>query len=57
MQKMSESPYEMIQQEGSMTIFYVGNERIELKEALEKYTDELLVIVDDSNAHKIIKTK
>ncbi len=57
MQKMSEPPYEMIQEEGSITIFYVGKERIELKEALRKYADESLVIVDDSNAYEIIKTK
>jgi len=57
MQKMSKSPYEIIQEEGSITIFYVGKERIELKEALKKYADESLVIVDDSNAHEIIKTK
>ena len=57
MQKMSKSSYDTIQEEGSITIFYVGKERIELKEALKKYADELLVIVDDSNAHEIIKTK
>ncbi len=57
MQRMSESPYKMIQEEGSISIFYVGNERIELKDALQKYVDESLIIVDDSNAHEIIKTK
>ena len=57
MQKMSKSPYEIIQEEGSITIFYVGKEGIELKDALKKYADESLVIVDDSNAHEIIKTK
>ncbi|WP_297524757.1 NifB/NifX family molybdenum-iron cluster-binding protein [Sulfurovum sp.] len=57
MQKMSEPPYEMIQREGSITVFYVGSDRIELAEAVKKYEDESLVIVDDSNANEIIKTK
>lgn len=57
MQKMSEPPYEMIQREGSITVFYVGNDRIELAEAVKKYEDESLVIVDDSNVNEIIKKK
>jgi len=57
MQKMSEPPYEMIQREGNITIFYVGSERITLSEAIKKYEDESLAIVDDSNANEIIKKK
>ena len=34
MQKMSEPPYEMIQREGSITVFYVGSDRIELTVAV-----------------------
>jgi len=57
MQKMSQPPYQMIRNEGSITVFHVGSDRILLSEALKRYEDESLVIVDDTNAGEIIKTK
>ena len=56
-QNMSQMPYEYIQKDGRITIFYVGSDRIELGEVVKKYIDESLVIIDDSNADKIIKIK
>jgi len=56
MQKMSQPPYEMIKEEGSISILYAGSDRIELPEALEKYESNELIILDDSNAPDIIKS-
>ena len=56
MQKMSQPPYEMIKEEGSISILYAGSDRIELAEALKKYEADELVILDDSNAPDIIKS-
>ena len=56
MQKMSQPPYEMIKEEGSISIFYVGSDRIELPEALKRYEADELVILDDTNALDIIKS-
>ena len=56
-QNISQMPYEYIQKDGRITIFHVGSDRIELGEAVKKYIDESLVIIDDSNADEIIKMK
>ncbi len=56
MQKMSQPPYQMIKEEGSITIFYVGSDRIELSEALKKHKANELVILDDTNAPDIVKS-
>ena len=56
MQKMSQPPYQMIKDQGSITIYYVGSDRIELPEALKKYEANELVILDDTNASDIIKS-
>ncbi len=56
MQKMSQPPYEMIKEEGSITIYYVGSDRIELPEALKRYKADALVILDETNAKDIIKS-
>ena len=56
MQKMSQPPYEMIKEEGSISILYADSDRIELPEALEKYESNELIILDDSNAPDIIKS-
>jgi len=56
MQKMSQPPYEMIKEQGSITILYVGSDRIELAEILKRYAANALVILDDTNAPDIIKS-
>ncbi|MEA1954065.1 MAG: NifB/NifX family molybdenum-iron cluster-binding protein [Campylobacterota bacterium] len=56
MQKMSQPPYTIIKEEGSITILYVGSDRIQLPEALNKYKADELVIVNDNNASDIIKS-
>jgi len=54
-QNMSNPPYQMIKDNGQITVFYAGDQRIELDELLKKYEAEELVIIDDSNADDIIK--
>jgi len=56
MQKMSQPPYQMIKEQGSITIYYVGSDRIELIEALKRYEANDLVILNDTNAPDIIKS-
>ncbi len=56
MQRMSEPPYKKIQEDGTITIYFVGKDRITLKEALKKHMDGSLVVLDDSNAYDVIKT-
>jgi len=56
MQKMSQPPYEMIKEEGSISILYAGSDRIELAEALKRYEANVLIILDDTNAPDIIKS-
>ena len=56
MQKMSQPPYKMIKDEGSITIFYVGSDRIELPEAIKRYEANELIILNDTNAPDIIKS-
>ena len=56
MQKMSQPPYQMIREQGSITIFHVGSDRIELPEALKRYEANELVILDDTNAPDIVKS-
>jgi predicted Fe-Mo cluster-binding NifX family protein len=56
MQKMSQPPYQMIKEEGSISILYAGSDRIELPEALRRYEAGELVILDDTNALDIIKS-
>ncbi len=54
-QKMSNPPYQMVKKDGRITIFYTGDERIELQELIKKYETDALTIVDNSNADDIIK--
>jgi len=56
MQKISQPPYQMIKEQGSITILYVGSDRIELPEALKKYEANELVILDNTNAPDIVKS-
>jgi predicted Fe-Mo cluster-binding NifX family protein len=54
-QKMSNPPYQIITKDERITIFYAGDERIELNELIKKYESDELTIVDDTNASDIIK--
>lgn len=53
--KMSNTPYQMVKKDGRITVFYAGDERIELDELIKKYEADVLTIIDDSNASDIIK--
>ncbi len=54
-QHISTPPYQKITEDGRITIFYAGDERIQLNDLLEKYKAQTLTIVDDTNASKIVK--
>jgi len=54
-QEMGHTPYQKIKSAGNITLFHAGNERILLDEALEKFEDNQLLLVDDTNIDAIIK--
>ncbi len=54
-QHMSNPPYQLITEDGRITVFHAGEERIELPELLKKYEANELVVIDESNAEGIIK--
>ncbi len=54
-QNISAPPYQMITEDGRITIFYAGEERIKLDDLIKKYEEETLTIVDDTNASNIVK--
>ncbi len=54
-QEMGISPYEKVKEHGSMALYHTGFERILLKSVLEKFENNELVILDDTNMDEIIK--
>jgi len=54
-QKMSNPPYQMIKEDGQISIFYAGDKRIELGELLKRHEENELAILNDTNANGIIK--
>jgi predicted Fe-Mo cluster-binding NifX family protein len=54
-QHMGSSPYEIIKLDGQITVFYAGNERIDVKTVMKRYEDETLTIIDDTNESEIVK--
>ncbi|GIT98045.1 NifB/NifX family molybdenum-iron cluster-binding protein [Sulfurovum sp. TSL1] len=48
MQEMGQSPYKMIQKLGGIKIYHAGFERMTLKEALEKFDQDALPLLDDT---------
>ena len=54
-QEMGVSPYNKIKEYGSMAIYHAGFERILLDDVLEKFKNNELEILDDTNIDKIIK--
>jgi predicted Fe-Mo cluster-binding NifX family protein len=53
-QEMGQSPYNMIQKLGGIKIYHSGFERMTLKEALEKFDQDALPILDETGMLKII---
>jgi predicted Fe-Mo cluster-binding NifX family protein len=53
-QEMGQSPYNMIQQLGGIKIYHAGFERMTLQEALEKFDQDALPLLDDTGMSKII---
>jgi len=54
-QEMGHSPYEIIREIGDIELFHSGYDRILLSDALIKFEEDTLVIVDDTNIDAIIK--
>jgi len=54
-QEMGHTPYEKIKLAGSITLFHAGQERILLDEALAKYGNDTLTLIDDTNISEIIQ--
>ncbi|MMZ70793.1 hypothetical protein D1872_339420 [compost metagenome] len=55
MQHIGESPYSYLKEASDIPIFYAGDGRISLKEAIEKFDDETLLIIDDTNIDQFVK--
>jgi predicted Fe-Mo cluster-binding NifX family protein len=53
-QHMGESPYNFLKEYDQITLFYGGDERILLDELIQKFDDDKLMIIDDSNVEKIL---
>jgi predicted Fe-Mo cluster-binding NifX family protein len=54
-QEMGISPYEKIKEHGEMALYHTGFERILLNDVLEKFKNNELEILDDTNMDEIIK--
>lgn len=55
MQEMGQSPYHMIQKLGGINVYHSGFERMTLKEALEKFDQDALPLLNDTGMSKIIE--
>jgi hypothetical protein len=51
---MGQSPYNMIQKLGGINIYHSGFEQMTLKEALEKFDQDALPLLDEAGMSKII---
>ena len=51
---MGQSPYNMIQKHGGIKIYHSGFDRITLKEVLEKFHQEKLPLLDETDMSNII---
>lgn len=54
-QEMGQSPYEMINEIGTIDLFHAGNDRIVLDDVLRQFKEETLLLVDNSNINTIIE--
>jgi len=54
-QEIGLTPYQRLKSYGNMTIYHTGFERILLKDAIKKFEDNELVLLDDTNIEDILK--
>ena len=54
-QEMGITPYEKVKEYGTMTLYHTGFERILLGEVLEKFKNDELTLLDDTNMDEIIE--
>ena len=54
-QEMGVSPYAKVKEYGDMTLYHTGFERILLDDVLEKFRNNELKLLDDTNMDEIIK--
>lgn len=55
MQEMGQGPYSMIKKLDTMKVYHSGFERMTLEEALEKFAQNALPLLDDTGMSKIIE--
>ncbi len=53
--QMGSTPYNMIKEVGNITLFHSGYERILLNDVIQKFKNDNLTIIDDTNIEDIIK--
>jgi len=54
-QEMGQNPYQKIKDYGTMALYHTGFDRILLNDVLDKFENNKLEILDDTNMDKIIK--
>ena len=54
-QHIGESPYNYLRDSCDVAVFYAGEGRITLDEAVKRFEDEDLVIIDDTNIDRFVK--
>jgi len=54
-QEMGHTPYEIVKEIGTMELFHAGHERVLLNDILEKFKNDALKIIDDTNIDAIIQ--
>jgi len=54
-QEMGLKPYQKVKEQGTMALYHTGFERILLSDVLEKFKNNELEILDDTNMDEIIK--
>ena len=53
-EQMGSVPYDMIKEVGNITLFHSGYDRILLQDVIEKFNNDQLVLIDDTNIDEII---
>jgi len=54
-QHMGDSPYTYLKEASEIAVFFAGEERISVEEVMQKFDDETLTIIDDTNSDIYIR--
>ncbi len=52
---ISTPPYQMAKEDGRITIYYAGDEKIAIDELIQKCTNNELVVINDTNSDDLVK--